>query len=151
MVDDVVLAVCNLFFHTVVHQVRGELARRRTAVIHSPHNTVVLALFINFRKGDIILRRYTDIAQKFSAPCCNKKFTRQIFDGHADGLPLPRYKTGTHDIDFFRPYTVGQIAPVALMPALSVSIIRQADKLTDKLGINNSHSFISFYKIIRYC
>ena len=108
---------------------RGQLARRATTLRQSPDNGVVLAALVHADDGGVLLGCELHISHILAAARDEEVFVCQFRHRVADRQPLRR---GVQRVlcprNLLRADAVGEVAAVALMPALAERVRREPDK-----------------------
>ena len=130
----------------VVHKVGGELTGGAAAVHQAPDDAVAVALIVDLHDADAVLGIEDHVAEEFAAAGGNEVFPGQVFSGnaHADPGAGLGVEEGLHGFHFLRLQPVGEVAAVALMPALEPAVVAGADVFLHDIQIENAHFFFSF-------
>ena len=141
MVDDTVCAIGGRLADAVVHKVAGELAGRLCAALQAPDDAPAVALFIDLHNADAVDRVRLYIAEKLAGTGGNEILARQItcLHAHVDPLTGLCVEEGTALGHFLLLHAVGQVAAVALVPALQPAIVAHPHKTFDDINIQNTH------------
>ena len=130
VVDHAVGAVGARGGDAVVHVVAGELAGGLGAVEQAPHDAIGVALLVDLDDADVVRRVAFDVAHVLAAACSQEVGACQVLSRHAHLDPLARLgveeRTGRLDILFG--HAVGEVAAVALVPALQPAVVAHAGK-----------------------
>ena len=120
MVDDTVCAIGGGFADAVIHKVAGELAGRLCAALQAPDDAPAVAFIVDFHNADAVDRVRLHVAEEFARTGGDEILASQIVCLHPHVHPLPglRIKEGAALRHFLLLHAVGQVAAVALVPAL---------------------------------
>ena len=141
VVDNAVCAIGGGLADAVVHKVAGELGCGLCAVPQAPDDAPAVALVVDLHNTDAVDRVRLHVAEKLAGAGGDEILARQIIRLHAHVHPLPGLlvKEGTALRHFFFLHAVGQVAAVALVPALQPAIIAHPHKAFYDLNIQNTH------------
>ena len=150
VVDNAVCAIGGSLADAVVHKVAGELAGRLCAALQAPDDAPAVALVVDLHNADAVDRVRLDVAEELAGAGGDEVLTGQIIGLHAHVDPLARLgvEVGTAGGDVLPGHAVGQVAAVALVPALQPAIVAHTDKALDAGNfINRRHNFCSFISL----
>ena len=141
MVDHPVFPVGCLFPDTVVEKMAGKLAGGTAPLLQAPDNAPGISGLVDLRNAQVVLRCQGNIAEILAAAGGDKKLPFQIvcLDAHVYPLAGGFFKIGAALLHLFRAHAIGQIAAVALVPALVPAVAAQADVILQDFTISNCH------------
>ena len=141
VVDDTVCAIGGGLADAMVHKVAEELTGRLCAVLQAPDNAPAVALVVDFHDADAVNRVRLHVAEKFAGAGGDEILPCQIIRLHAHVHPRPGLlvKEGAALRHFLFLHAVGQVAAVALVPALQPAIVAHPHKAFYNLNIQNTH------------
>ena len=141
MVDHAAGTIGGSHADRVVHEVAGELAGGTAAVDQAPHNAVAVALVVDLHHADAVLGIKDHIAEVLAAAGGQEVLARQVRagDAHVDPGPGRLVKEGLHLRHFLGGQAVGQVAAVALMPALEPAVVAHADIALHNGNVSHGH------------
>ena len=141
VVDDTVCAIGGGFADAVIHKVAGELGCGLCAVLQAPDDAPAVALVVDLHNADAVYRVRLYVAEELAGAGGDEILPRQIICLYAHVHPLPglRIKEGAALCHFLLLHAVGQVAAVALVPALQPAIVAHPHKTFDDINIQNTH------------
>ena len=130
VVDHAVGTVGGGLAHAVVHKVAGKLGSRLCAIGQAPDNAPAIALIIDLNNADAVDRVWLHIAEELAGTGGDEIFPGQVIslNAHVDPLARGFVKERTACGNIFLGHAVGQVAAVALMPALQPAVVAHTDK-----------------------
>ena len=125
VIDDTVGAVGGGLADTVVHEMAGELGSRAGTLGQTPDDAPAIALVVDFHDADAVDRIGLDIAEELAGASRDEVLTCEVIGLNAHVYPLTRLgiEVGAAGSDLRRRHAVGQVAAVALVPALQPAIV----------------------------
>ena len=141
MVDNAVCAIGGGLADAVIHKVAGELTGGLCAVLQAPDDAPTVALVVDLHNTDAVNRVRLHVAEKLAGTGGDEILPRQIICLHAHVHPFAGLlvKEGTALCHFLFLHAVGQVAAVALVPALQPAIVAHPHKTFDNFNIQNTH------------
>jgi len=147
VVDDTVCAIGGGFADAMIHKVAGELGCGLCAVLQTPDDAPAVALVVDLHDADAVNRVRLHVAEKLAGAGGDEILTRQIVRLHPHVHPFAGLlvKEGAALCHFLFLHAVGQVAAVALVPALQPAIVAHPHKAFYDLNIQNTHDkYLSF-------
>jgi len=147
VVDNTVCAIGSCFADAVVHEVAGELTGGLCTIFQTPDDAPAVALVVDLHNTDAVDRVRLHVAEKLAGAGSDEILTRQIIGLHAHVHPFAglRVKEEAALCHFLFLHAVGQVAAVALVPALQPAIVAHPHKAFYDLNIQNTHDkYLSF-------
>ena len=147
VINHAVCAVGSGLADAVVHKVAGELAGRLGTLGQTPDDAPAVALVIDFDNADAVNRVRLHVAEELAGAGGDEILTGQIvgLNAHIDPLAGLSVKVGAAGSDVLLGHTVGQVAAVALVPALQPAIVAHTDKALHAGNfIDCRHCYCSF-------
>ena len=141
MVDDTVCAIGGGFADAVIHKVAGELGCGLCAALQAPDDAPAVALAVDLHNTDAVDRVRLYVAEELAGASGDEILPGQIVRLHAHVHPFAGLlvKEGAALRHFLFLHAVGQVAAVALVPALQPAIIAHPHKAFYDLNIQNTH------------
>ena len=135
-----------------VHEVARELRGRAGTLGQTPDNAPAVALVVDLHDADAVDGIGLDIAEELAGAGRDEVLPCKVIglNTHVDPLARLSVEVGAAGSDLLRRHAVGQVAAVALMPALQPAIVAHADKaLHTGDFIDCRHNFCSFALLCR--
>ena len=111
----------------------GQFAGGAAALSQAPDDAELCAGSVDFHDAEVGGRVQNHVAHIFPGAGHQEILPGQVFDFHADVLPVPFIgEGGFHSIGFLGLHAVGIVAAVAFVPALAEGVVSQADKALHK-------------------
>ena len=147
VVDDAVRAIRRRLADGVVHEVAGELARRARAACQPPDDAPAVALVVDFDDAHVVFGVEFDVAEVLARTGGDEVLAREVvrLNAHVHPFAGGGAEVGAALRDFLVLHAVGEVAAVALVPALIPAVGAHADVAFDDVQIENAHDCLSSY------
>src|SRR5699024_4414522 len=152
VVDDPVGPAGGRLADAVVHKVAGELAGGLCAARQAPDDAPAVARRVDLHDADAVLEVKLHVAEIRARAGGDEVFPGQVFRLHAHLYPgagncVEEGAAGRHLLVL---HAIGQVAAVALVPALQPAVGAHTDITLDDLNIQNAHFvYLSYNNIDR--
>ena len=149
VVDNAVYTISGSLADAVIHKVAGKLGCGLCAVLQAPDDAPAVALVVDLYDADAMdgVRLY--VAEELARAGGDEILPGQIIRLHPHVHPLPglRVKEEAALCHFLFLHAVGQVAAVALVPALQPAIVAHPHKAFDNFNIQNTHDKYLFFPL----
>ena len=146
VVDDTARPAGGLLADAVVEEMAGELAGGAAALLQAPDNAPGIPGLVNLHNADVVLGGQGHVAEILAAAGGNEKFSPQVvrLDAHVHPLAGGIFEIGAALLHFLGAHAVGEVAAVALVPALVPAVAAHADVMVHHFNIGNCHCSLPF-------
>lgn len=152
VVDHAAGAVRGLHAHGVIHEVAFKLARGPPALFQPPDDAEAVARVVDLHDADVVLRRALDVLKELAAAGGDEVLARQVRRAHAHlnvGAVIGEVRL--REGGLVLRHAVGQVASVALVPALLPAQLAGVDVFPHAVDVKDAvHPvFLPFRRALR--